>query len=218
MNDEVRPGRYFIFDDPKKLRRKIKQYFDECDPHVEEVTEWVEARDKSGKLKKDEYGLNYLVEIKHMVKTEQKPYSIVQLALHLGVSRDTLNNYRKVEHYPNNIDPFLRQEMIDTIEEAAQRVEAFNEQQLIVGNANGVKFNLTNNFGWVEKTVVDNNNRTVSDDLDEIDDVAVAEAERQDAAEEAQKELDKIKNEASNEGPEAQEQVVAPDAPIQDQG
>jgi len=43
------------------------------------------------------------------------------------------------------------EEFLDTILQAKQRVEDYNEQSMHGPNANGVKFILTNGFGWKEK-------------------------------------------------------------------
>jgi len=156
-----RVGRPFTIRDPEELRTKIQTYFDNCDPHLIKKNEIVGHRDD---------GMAMLNE--RQVLTKQRPYTVTGLALHLGVTRETLREYRKKEHYPSDIDPKIRNEIIDSIESAVMRVEVYNEEQLHLGNANGVKFNLTNNFGWVDKQVVDNNNRDITTALDELDDIA----------------------------------------------
>lgn len=66
------------------------------------------------------------------------------LAYHLGMDRKTLLNYSKDERY------------FPTIKKARDRVEAFVEERLMLGNATaGVIFNLKNNFGWIDKQEVD---------------------------------------------------------------
>jgi hypothetical protein len=48
-------------------------------------------------------------------------------------------------------------------------VEEFNEKGLHhPGKANGIKFNLVNNFDWQDKTISEN--RAPKDDLDDLDD------------------------------------------------
>ena len=47
----------------------------------------------------------------------------------------------------------LKFEGPDSLGQAKRRTEEYAESQLFEGNANGAKFNLTNNHGWVEKTV-----------------------------------------------------------------
>jgi hypothetical protein len=143
-NQDLGPfkGRPFKFSDPAELRRLIQNYFDWCDPHQEERL--VEA------------GVNQqgqTIFTKRMIMTPQKPYTTSGLARALGSTRKTLLEYEKPEHYNDEIPEDVRQDLIATIGDAKRRVEEFAESQLFEGNANGAKFNLTNNHGWVEKTV-----------------------------------------------------------------
>lgn len=174
--DGTRVGRPFLFTDPAKLRMQIQVYFDLCDPHIE--TRLVgDSFNTQGKL----------ITTNREIMTEQEPYTISGLARHLGVSRQTLLDYRKAEHYSEDIDEDTRQELMDTILNAYQKVEEFNEKMLFKsGIANGVKFSLTNNFGWVDKSVVDSNVRTVEEDLDDLDSDG-----REEIAEQAAKKLEK---------------------------
>jgi hypothetical protein len=133
-------GRPLKFQDVEELKKKIDAYFADCDPHMEEVTEWVEARGKDGQLKKDDNGLNYLVEVTHRVMTKQKPYTITGLAVWLDTSRETLLDYQE------------RPEYSDTIKAAKDKCEEFWEQMLIGANATGPIFNLKNNYNWKDKT------------------------------------------------------------------
>jgi DNA-packaging protein gp3 len=87
------------------------------------------------------------------VMTPQKPYTTSGLARALGTSRQTLLDYQNPEHYNEEIPAEVRQALADTIGDAKRRVEEFAESQLFEGNANGAKFNLTNNHGWVDKIV-----------------------------------------------------------------
>jgi hypothetical protein len=155
-----RSGRPFVFTDPNDLRMRIQNYFDNCDPHI--VSKQLES------------GYNDRGETiwKHReTMTEQIPYTITGLARDLKVSRATLVNYKDPTHYTDEISPEVRQELIDAIEDAYQRVEEYNERALHRnGVAAGIKFNLTNNFGWVDKSVVDSNVRSVESELDELDD------------------------------------------------
>jgi hypothetical protein len=74
------------------------------------------------------------------LKPEQPP-TVTGLALALGMSRQDLINYQS------------RDEFFDTIKQAKQAVEEFNESRLITGNSvAGVIFNLKNNFNWKDKT------------------------------------------------------------------
>lgn len=136
-------GRPLKFESVQELQQKIDAYFAECDPHIIDITEWVEARDNSGKLLKDENGLNYLVEISHKKKTEQIPYTITGLALALDTSRETLLDYEDKPIFS------------DTIKRAKVKIENFAERQLFTTTPTGSIFNLKNNYGWRDKTEQD---------------------------------------------------------------
>lgn len=71
---------------------------------------------------------------------DPKPYTISGLAYFLGTNRQTLLNYEE------------REEFVDTIRAAKARIEAFVEESLWTPKiAQGVVFNLKNNFGWKEQ-------------------------------------------------------------------
>lgn len=129
-------GRPLKFQTVQELDRAIQNYFAKQDPH--ETRALVETgRDDKGNLLYDARN----------VLTEQKPYTVSGLALELGVSRQTLLNYRE------------RPEFLDSIENAVQKCEQYAESQLYGPYANGAKFNLTNNYGgkyqpWADKQVV----------------------------------------------------------------
>lgn len=175
-----RSGRPFLFTDAKELAMKIQNYFDNCDPHI------TKRQVENGRNND-----NQTIWAEREVMTDQEPYTVTGLARSLKVSRQTINNYRDPAHYTDEISPEVRQELMDTLEDAIQRVEEFNEKQLHrSGLSNGIKFSLTNNFGWVDKSVVDSNVRTVESDLDDLDqpdgrdtiaDAAAAELAAQDA-------------------------------------
>jgi len=133
-------GRPLKFKTVEELQEKIDAYFAACDPHTEDVTEWVNARDTSGQLKKDENGLNYLVEVSHKIMTEQIPYTVTGLALALDTSRETLINYED------------RVEYFDTIKVAKERIQNYLELNLNSPSPTGTIFNLKNNYGWKDKT------------------------------------------------------------------
>jgi len=138
-------GRPLKFESVEELQKKIDDYFNSCDPHMEETTEWVEARGKDGTLKKDENGLNYLVEVTHKTKTKQIPYTITGLALALRTSRKVLVEYEDKDEFSN------------TIKEAKNKCEHFVEQMLFTNSPTGPIFNLKNNYSWKDKTETDMN-------------------------------------------------------------
>lgn len=145
-------GRPLKFQKAEELQERIDAYFADCDPHMEEVSEWVEAREKDGKLKKDEHGLNYLVEVKHKVMTKQIPYTITGLALFLDTSRQTLLEYEGEVEGRDDKDP----KFADTLKAAKEKCESFAEELLYTApNVTGPIFNLKNNYGWRDKTEAD---------------------------------------------------------------
>jgi hypothetical protein len=144
-------GRPLKFKSVEELQSKIAAYFAECDPRVIDITEWVEARDKSGKLLKDDAGLNYLVEVDHKVKTKQIDYTITGLAIALGTTRQTLLEYEGEVSGRDSKDP----RYADTIKDAKTKIEAYWEQKLASPSPTGTIFNLKNNYGWKDKTEQD---------------------------------------------------------------
>lgn len=133
-------GRPLLFKTPQELQERIDDYFAQCDPHMEEVTEWLEARNKEGKLLKDDNGLNYLKKVTHKVMTKQIPYTVTGLALHLDTSRETLVNYEEKAEY------------FDTIKRAKDKIQNYLELNLNSPSPTGTIFNLKNNYGWKDKT------------------------------------------------------------------
>lgn len=155
-------GRPMKFKSAEELQEKIDAYFDNCDPHKETITEWVTARDKSGKVLLDKNGLSYLVEITHNVMTEQKPYTITGLALALDTSRRTLLDYK-----------YRDDEFSHSLKRAKDKCESYVESRLFENNPTGPIFNLKNNYGWKDKTEVDNTNihieaDDITDTLDKL--------------------------------------------------
>lgn len=154
---EYKAGRPFAFTDAAKLATAIQNYFNKCDPHTENKLV-VTGHSANG---------DAIIETRQEL-TEQQHYTVTGLARALGVDRRTLLNYRKYSHYSDDIDEAQKQGLILTIAEAYQRVEEYNEQGLHVpGRANGIKFNLVNNFDWQDKTIQEN--RNPADDLDDLD-------------------------------------------------
>lgn len=77
-----------------------------------------------------------------MCDEKGKPYTVSGLAYYLDTSRRTLLDYEE-----------KNDEFSHTIKRAKQRIEAFVEESLWTPKiANGVAFNLKNNFGWKDKT------------------------------------------------------------------
>lgn len=141
-------GRPLKFQSVKDLQKKIDNYFKECDPHFKVVTEWVEARDSSGSLKKDKNGLNYYVKVTHRIKTEQVHYTISGLALALDSDRHTLLDYEMGKHYGEQMTEEQQADFSTTIKRAKEKIAAYVEQQLHTTTPTGAIFNLKANYGW----------------------------------------------------------------------
>lgn len=71
----------------------------------------------------------------------EKPYTITGLALALDLTRQGLINYEE------------REEFVDTIKKAKQKVLNQLEENLVSGKGStpGIIFNLKNNYNWVDK-------------------------------------------------------------------
>jgi len=79
--------------------------------------------------------------------SEKRPYTMSGLAYSLGVSRQTLLNYRKNKGY---------EKFFDTVKKAKARVAIYVEEKLMSGHATaGAIFNLKNNFDWKDKQEID---------------------------------------------------------------
>lgn len=129
-------GRPLSYATVGELEQAVKNYFDDCDPHIEKRTV--------------ENGINQRGEtiwITREVMTEQKPYTMSGLARHLEIDRKTLLNYSKMEQF------------FPTISAARERVHEFAESQLYSRNATGAQFNLKNNFDWRDKSEVDHTSK-----------------------------------------------------------
>jgi hypothetical protein len=136
-------GRPFKFTDADSFKQAVNGYFDSCDPHVAEKV-------VDGGIN----GQGETIWIKRAVMTPRRPYTMSGLARALGVDRSTLLNYQDPGHYSEEISEEVRQEIIGTLKLARARCEEYAEAQLFEGNANGAKFNLTNNYDhWADKTV-----------------------------------------------------------------
>ena len=91
-------------------------------------------------------------------RVEDKPCTMSGLAYALDLSRQALLDYA-------NKDEFL-----DAIKRARQKVEIDVERRLMSGSAvAGAIFNLKNNFGWRDKTEVENHNYNHETALDELE-------------------------------------------------
>jgi len=122
-------GRPLLFKSVEELDQRINEYFESRAPHV---VKRLVKRTKSD-------GGSFWAEDE--VMSEQRPVTITGLAVYLRTSRRVLLAYKE------------REEFLPSIERALARCEEYGETQLYEGNANGAKFSLQNNYGWVEKIV-----------------------------------------------------------------
>ena len=79
-------------------------------------------------------------------REDHSPATVSGLECALGTTRDLLCDYERKKGFS------------DTIKRAKQRIEAYNEHQLMSrrSNVTGVIFNLKNNFNWKDKTEIEN--------------------------------------------------------------
>ena len=90
-----------------------------------------------------------------------EPLTITGLAIALDTYRQTLMNYEE------------KDEFVDTIKKAKQRIENFAEKKLYDKDVptTGVIFNLKNNYGWVDRQEVDSKvNLSYEDTLKKVED------------------------------------------------
>jgi hypothetical protein len=138
QTDKHPGGRPLPFETLEELQHAIRAYFGEQNPHV--------ATRKKRRMADD--GTYFWTDEEYM--TEQKPLTMAGLARALGIDRRTLKNYAD------------RDEFFPAIDQARARCEEYAEQQLFIGNANGAKFNLSNNYDdWRDKSTVDGEQKLI---------------------------------------------------------
>lgn len=111
-------GRMKIFETPEQLEKLIEEYFRMCDETIVNVTP------QGRKI--------------------TKPYTLSGLCVFLGINKDTLTGYSKLDEYSVSIKA------------AKLRCENYCEEGLLTGIINPVGgiFNLKNNHGWVDRTEI----------------------------------------------------------------
>lgn len=129
-------GRPPAFKSVDELQAAIDSYFDQCDPHIEErmVDSGINERGET-------------IFAKRKVMTEQKPYTVSGLARALGITRETLVQYK-------NGDKFS-----DSVLSAYDRCHEWAEIALYTKNATGASFSLKNNWGWKERQEIDHSGK-----------------------------------------------------------
>lgn len=113
----------------KEMQVLIEKYFEDCDNHMTKKMYY----DSDGALQTT-------------YEHEPEPYTITGLALSLNMTREMLLNYQDKEEFQ------------DTIKRAKEKCQQYAEKRLFSGgNVTGVIFNMKNNYGWKDKTEVDQN-------------------------------------------------------------
>lgn len=125
-------GRPPAFKSVEELQLAIDSYFAACDAHVEE--RYVE----SGISERGE-----TIFAKRKVMTEQEPYTVSGLARALGITRETLVQYK-------NGDKFS-----DSVMLAYDRCHEWAEKALYGKSATGAAFSLKNNWNWRDRQEID---------------------------------------------------------------
>jgi hypothetical protein len=160
------PGRPLKIKSLAVLNKKIKAYFDSCDPHWELEEDWVQAYDEDTKTYlEDKKGNPVYVKKMVKVKTKQLPYTITGLALALGIDRSTLLRYGDKELF------------YTSIKGAKLRCQQFTENALYAGNSTGPIFSLKNNYDWKDKSEVELSGDIKRDIKEEEVDAIIARAE-----------------------------------------
>lgn len=120
-------GRPPKYNTPEEMQEIIDLYFDVC------------------KANETEYQFEIPEKHLSLVSSWGGPVipTVAGLSLALGMSRQALLDYEK------------KDEFLDTVKRAKQRIEAYIEQRLFGNNVTGVIFNLKNNFGWRDKQDVE---------------------------------------------------------------
>ncbi len=139
FNGRVNPsqGHQRKYLSPEHLQGMVNEYFESCmGPMI----------NRDGNLVYDEQG--------RLVKTQVKPFTLSGLALHLGVSTQTLKRYRE-----GQLDTILDEMKAETedhltfsrvVLRAKQTIEAYAEGRLYDRDgSNGARFVLDCCYGWV---------------------------------------------------------------------
>lgn len=125
-------GRPPKYETPEEMQRIIDLYFDAC--KINRLVKFADGDEElllSGYSDEDKEIISYV---------ESYAPTVSGLAYTLGMSRQALLDY-------SNKDQFL-----DTVKRAKQRIEVYLESNLYGQAVTGTIFNLKNNFGWKDKS------------------------------------------------------------------
>lgn len=121
-------GRQRAYKSPAELQKRVDEYFEGC---------YSEAYNKDGDIVRDSKGIP--------IRIQTKPFTLAGLALHLGITTNTLSRYYLISRAAN-----IPQEYADIIVAARQKIEAYAEEQLYSKDGQrGAQFVLNSGFKWV---------------------------------------------------------------------
>lgn len=143
-------GRPNKFSDVEQLEKKIQAYFDSCYDY-----EWQDVikRDSEGnRVKRD----GKFVKEPKKVLVQKEPFTITGLALALGTSRKVLMEYESQKDFAN-LTKEQKVQISNAIKRAKNRCEEYLERSMLSNkvNATAAIFNAKNNYGWKDKTEVE---------------------------------------------------------------
>lgn len=152
-NNGGRPPKY---DNKEDIDKAIKYYFDSITRDYQVFDSKVvgyEDEDKKKPIIVQEPRLNNAGEPIFDTEYLEIP-SILGCCIHMGIVKDTWNQYSKDEMFS------------DSIMRAKQIIEEFNIKQLYrKDQVNGIMFNLKNNYGWKDKTEFEAVNHNLNEDI-----------------------------------------------------
>lgn len=118
-------GNRRIIEDPRQMQELVDEYFDSCMGPL---------RDKNGDAVLDKDGKPYMVQV--------RPYTLAGLALHLGMTTETLKNYNY-----RALAGVVHPEFSGVILQARQRIQQYTEERMFDrGGAKGAQFMLEARF------------------------------------------------------------------------
>lgn len=129
-------GRPRKYTSKKALREAVEDYFNS-------ISRTVQLADHKGEPMHNDNGDPMLV--RKFVKAP----SLVSLCVHIGITKQTWQNYSDPEKHP---------EFEEVTAQAKQIIEAYLSEELTDAdrrNVNGIMFTLTNNYGWKNKSEVE---------------------------------------------------------------
>lgn len=141
FNGRMNPtkGQKRRFMSPEHLQCMVNEYFESCNGPL---------LDRYGNLVYDKNG--------NLVKTQVEPWTVSGLALYLGISTNTLKQYKL-----GRIDSLLDEMRVDTddymtfssvVLKAKQKIESYAEKRLYDRDGQqGARFVLDNAFQWVSR-------------------------------------------------------------------